>query len=627
MMAEVEGFSKERIDELAALLPQMIDSGMVTDESTAYELLKDEDPELYDLASQVFDTPSTISQHACGLAFGTRDRPLHLWVPSYRIASSDAVVTQYNMKYIEEMGLTKQDWLKLDTLKIMRRVLQLIGKDDRYLDEMPLDDKDTFELLREGKTEGVHSFQGATQRRGCIEVKPESIHDLVVIQALYRPSGTRTGFVTAYVNRRFGQEDWEPSNNPHIAANLADTFGLPIFQEQIMQAGADMGMSGAEIDDMYKAIKTAKGIGRGAEELFAAFKPTYMKYALKHTDKDSAEDDWRLFDAFQGYGFNRGHATSYALLGYRNGFLKTHHRREFYTSILEAYPDNPSFTAATIADGFKFEPPDVNSSAGGFSPGTTDKSIRIGLLRVRDVGVGAVGDIVRNQPFSSLDDLRERTSANKVDKTVVDNLRAIGALSPFGIKGDDDDVTSFQLLKFVPRKPVAFKGCKPQIRSRRGGSWTFRGLMTGFERFADKSFCAKMFWLPPLPMEENDKGEMVVSTKLLAKKASAMGSYYAWLLTAVDVNGLPFDLIVSDKKDSESKLVRLLAKQNAEPGLVICVEGQPTQPFLRGRPTGFRLWGIAGADDGNPQMWHCDEETAKLVSYLADEKRRERRAA
>jgi DNA polymerase-3 subunit alpha len=141
MMAEVEGFSKERIDELAALLPQMIDSGMVTDEATAYELLKDEDPELYDLASQVFDAPSTVSQHACGLAFGTRERPLNLWVPNYRIASSDALVTQYNMKYIEEMGLTKQDWLKLDTLRIMRRVLQLIGKDDRYLDEMPLDDK------------------------------------------------------------------------------------------------------------------------------------------------------------------------------------------------------------------------------------------------------------------------------------------------------------------------------------------------------------------------------------------------------------------------------------------------------------------------------------------------------
>jgi DNA polymerase-3 subunit alpha len=613
-MAEAQGFSKDRIDELAALLPQMIDSGMVKDESEAYALLKEEDPALYELASAVFDAPSGVGQHACGIAFGTHERPLDLWVPNYRIGSSDAVVTQYNMAAIEALGLTKQDWLKLDTLRIMAGTLRLAGRDDRYLRDIPLDDSATFALLRSGKTEGIHTFQGSVQREGCIEVKPESIDDLVAVQALYRPSGTRTGFTKTFCNRRFGREKWEPSRNPIVAEVLSETYGLPIYQEQIMEIGAKMGMTGAEIDDLYKAIKTAKGIGRGAAELFEQFKPVFMRYALKYADNEAAEDDWRLFDAFQGYGFNRGHATAYALLGYRSAYLKTHHQREFYISILEAYPDNPTYITAALRDGYKFEPPDINGSSGGFSPGRTQKAIRVGLLRVRDVGVGAVAEIMRGQPFRSLEDLRERTQAKSVDRTVVANLAAVGALESIGIKGEEDDATHFRLLNFCLNKPKVFEGVEPDLGRRyNGGSWRFRGLLRGVERYTDKSFCAKLFWIPP--------------GAEIHRKAAAMGGYYAWLLTVVDENGLPFDLIASDKKVQENETLQLLAAKNEDPGIVICVEGQCKQPFLPKRATGFQFWAISGAEDKNPQMWNADMEVANMVMYLAEQKRFARSAA
>lgn len=619
LMAESAGVSKERIDELAKLLPQMIDSGMVSDEEEAYELLREEVPELHGLAEQVFDAIGNVSQHACAFALGTEDRPLDEWVPDYLIASSNTLVTQYNMATIEALGFLKLDLLKLDTLSIMHNVARMLGKDMKWLDDILRDgpgsygiyDEPTYAMLRQGRTEGVHSFQGPTQRRGGIEVSVESDFDMVAVQALYRPSGTRTGFDKQFVNRKHNREDWEV-DHPLVAKTLNETYGLPIYQEQILEIGKDFGMSGEEIDDLYKAIKTAKGVGRGAAELFEEFKPTFMRYALEHMEEDDAEELWRLFDAFQGYGFNRGHATSYALLALKTAYLKAHYPQEFFTALLERYPDNPRYLAAAMSEGFAFESPDVNTSSGGFSRGTAKNTIQVGLLRVLGVGPGAVGEIVRNQPFASLDDLRERTQSNRVDSTVIENLGRVGALETLGIRGERDDVTDFELLKFCLRRPVAFRGCKPSMGRRNGGrSWQFLGLTTDVVPTTGKAFCAKLFWIPP------------VGNKLYSVKASAMGKFSAHLLTVVDVNGIPFDLIVAESKKTEGKLAKLLFE--FAQGAVICAEGQIAMPFLRGGNPGFKLWGITGAENGNPQMWHCTEETAKEVIRLAQEKRAQRR--
>lgn len=622
LMAEAAGVGEERIDQLAKLLPQMIDSGLVTDDEEAYELLKEEFPDLYDLVENVFDAVGNISQHACAYALGTEERPLSQWVPEYLIGSSDALVTQYNMKWIEELGFLKLDLLKLETLAIMHNIARMLGKDMRWLDQIMqtapgvYDDQDeaTYALIQEGRTEGVHTLQGTTQRRGGIEVAPESDHDMVAAQALYRPSGTRTGLDKAFVKRRHGREDWQ-SINEFVGQYLDETFGIAIYQEQIMEMGAGLGMSGEEIDDLYKAIKTAKGIGRGAKELFEAFEPTFRKYASKAMPEAEADELWKEWEKLQGYTFNRGHATSYAILALKMAWLKAHYPQEFYVAVLDRHPNNPRYLAAAMSDGFTFEAPDVNASGGSYARGSTDKSIRIGLARVKGIGPSAVQAIVRNQPFASVDDLRERTPGQSLKRPGIEALQRVGALESLGINGDKDDLADFLLMEFIPRKPTAFKGCKPKMPPRIGGSWQFLGLERGLKITHGKSFCAKRFWVPPVGKEKS----------IFTTKTSATGAYDAHLLTVVDENGIPFDLIVSTAKEAESKLIQILHKKAQ--GAVICAEGQISMPFLRGGNTGFKLWGLVGAEQGEPQIWHVPEDVPKMVTYLADQKRSQRRRA
>lgn len=619
MMAEAAGVPKERIDELAKLLPQMIDSGMVQDDEEAYTLLAEEyGVDIYSNAKRIFDQVGGVSQHACAFALGTEDRPLDMWVPQFRIGSSDSIVTQYNMKWIEELGFLKLDLLKLDTLSIMHSIARQLGKDMSWLDQiaMPqrgiyeLDDK-TLEMLQQGNTDGVHSMQGATQRRGCVEVVPESVMDLVAIQALYRPSGTRTGLDKNYVDRKHGREDWQ-SINKFVGRYLDETYGIAIYQEQIMEMAFGLGMSGEEVDDLYKAIKTAKGVGRGAKELFEAFEPTYRKYADKQMPKGEADELWAEWEKLQGYTFNRGHASSYAILAAKTAYLKCHHPQEFYVAVLERYPGMPRYLAAAIGDGFKFEPPDVNTSGRGFSRGSDDHSIRVGLVKINGVGDGAANAIVRNQPFASVDDLTERVGSRFIKQgekvNTIEILGDAGALQSLGMKADDTDETQFKLLNFVLRKPRAMKGCKPQLGNRRGGKWQFLGLERGVSITEGKSFCAKLFWIPPKP-------EFVTKT-------SPSGKWEAHLLTVVDENGIPFDVMVSKDKEHESNTLMALADCE---GAVVCLEGKVRMPFDRGMNPGFSMWGVAGSEAGNPQMWHTSEKIAKYIIKQAKAKASERR--
>lgn len=616
MMAEAAGVEQDKIDELAKLLPQMIDSGMVQSDEEAYEMLFEElGIDLHANAAAIFDQVGSVSQHACAFALGTRDRPIPDWVPAYRIGSSDAVVTQFNMKWIEELGFLKLDLLKLDSLSIMHSVARMLGHDINWLDKVAMPEPGIYELddeslamLRAGSTEGIHSFQGGSQRRGAIEVGVESVDDMVAVQALYRPSGTRTGNDKHYVDRKHGREDWS-STNEFVAGYLDESYGFAIYQEQIMEMAFGMGMSGEEVDDLYKAIKTAKGVGRGAKELFDKFEPTYRKYADKLWSKAEADEIWAQWDQLQGYTFNRGHATSYAIIAAKMAWLKCHYPQEFFVALLDRYPKNPRYLAAAIAEGFHFEPPDVNTSAKGFTRGRDTNAIQVGLLRIAGIGDGAANAIARNQPFASVEDLIERVGSRFIkqgDKVnTVEILGAAGALDSLGIAADDDDLAQFRLLDFVLQKPKAFKGKKPQLPKRSGGKWEFLGLSADAKPTWGKKFCAKLFWIP--------EGADFVT------KTSATGKYNAHLLTVIDINGLPFDLVVAEDKEHESRLVKYLHKKCQD--AVVCAEGQIAMPFLRGGNTAFRLWGISGAEDDNPQCWGITENDAKAISMIAKDKR------
>jgi DNA polymerase-3 subunit alpha len=618
-MAEAAGVEPEKINELAKLIPQMIDTGMVGSDQEAYEQIADElGIDIHQDAAAIFDQVGGVSQHACAFVIGTRDRSLADWIPRFRIGSSNALVTQYNMKWVEELGFLKLDLLKLDTLSIMHNIARALGKDIRWLEEVAMPepgiyeiDEDTAKLLREGRTEGVHSMQGSTQRRGCMEIGVETLEDLIVVQALYRPSGTRTGLADHYIQRRRGEEDWNEINE-FVGRYTNETLGIAIYQEQIMDMAFGMGMSGEEVDDLYKAIKTAKSVGRGAKEMFEQFEATFRKHAKGQMPRSEADELWQEWEKLRGYTFNRGHATSYAILAAKSATIITHAMQQSYSSLMERYPGNPRYLAAAVREGFKFERPDVNVSSAGFSRGSDDESIRVGLLRVNGVGPGAANAIVRNQPFADVDDLVTRCGSQVIKQgeklNTVQILADVGALESLGIERAKDDIRDFELLDFVPHRPKAFKGCKPSLGNRRNGKWQFLGLEKGVKITEGKAFCAKLFWIP--------------SGAAVETKASATGQYHSHLLTAIDVNGIPFDLRCGTDKKIEAAMLTELSKCS---GAVVCAEGQLAMPFLRGGNVSFKMWGITGAENGNPQAWHISKDTAKVLIGLAKSKAQSRR--
>jgi DNA polymerase III subunit alpha len=608
-VASALGIPKETQDEISKLLPQMIDSGMVDEDTDVYEVLKEDYPELYELTSGIFDSIKNVSQHACGWLFGTRDRPLSEWVPMYLIASSGRLVTQYDWKLSEEFGLVKGDFLRLKTLAVATRALRMIGKSPLDFHKIPVDDEETFEMIRVGATEGVHTLQGKENRRVAMEIEASSVHDVIKTAAIGRPALTREGKDKLYNARRRGEEIVE---YPHeiVEEILGPTFGIPVFQEQVMEICYACGMDDAGVDDVYQAIKKAKGVGRGAAEAFGKIKSRFLKAAKPIVGREIANTIWdNYIFSSRGYGFNKGHATSYGILAVRTAYLKRHHPAEYFTALLDVYSEKDRYISAARSEGFNFIPPSVNESQRGFNLDRHSGRIRVGLGRVKGLGPVATAEIVAGQPFHSFDDFKARTTRRALNSNRVETLAAVGALECFGVKGEHDDATEFEILGFCLKRPKAFKGCKPKHVGLRisDSGWEHLGLAKGFvQRTEGKSSVSKLFWIPPAAK--------------LQLKSSPWAQVKTWLFTVVDENGLPFDVMVNENKEEEVAVLKFLAGRCQ--GKVFCADGMIRQPFASDGPLGFRFFGISGAYNDDPQVWGITKRQAKAISELDKQKRR-----
>jgi DNA polymerase-3 subunit alpha len=613
MAASALGIPKDEQDEIAKLLPQMIDSGVVDEDVDIFTALKEEYPEIYDLTSSIFDSITSVSQHACAWVFGTRDRPVREWVPLYLIASSGTLVTQYDYKTIEDFGLVKGDFLRLKTLQVAANVMRMIGKSPLDFHKIPMDDAETYEMIRQGDVEGVHTLQGKETRKGLIEVQPENVHDLILTAALYRPANTREGKDKLYLERRRGLEKID---YPHeiVEAVVGPTHGVPVFQEQAMEIGYAAGLDDAGVDDIYQAIKKAKGQGRGAKEAFEKIRPTFIKACKKNlgVSKAVALEIWEFVKAFQGYGFNKGHATSYGVLPYKMAYLKCHHPREFFAALLDVFPEKTPYIAAARSHGFEFLPPDINRSSAGFTVDQlVENAIRVGLWKIKGLGPTGANQIVAGQPFSDYEDFKARTTRRAVNARRLEDLGAIGALESLGIKRDpEEDELQFSLLGFTLRRPRAFRGCKPKhVGSRVSDSgWRHLGRERGVALTDGRASVSKLFWIPP-------------GTKL-EKKASPWANVNVWLLTVLDENGLPFQLMVNADKEFDVRLIDFLFRKCK--GKVICADGCIRLPFLQNGPQGFRFFGITGSYDGDPQMFDVPKKYLIAVAELDRMKRNAR---
>jgi len=591
LAASALGMPKEEQDEIAKLLPQMIDSGMIDEDTDIFMALREDYPELYEIASGIFDSITSVSQHACAWVFGTLDRPVAEWIPLYLIASSGTLVTQYDFKTLEDFGLTKMDFLRLKTLDIAAEALKAAGKSPLDFHEIPDDDPAVFEMIRAGHVDGVHTLQGKETRRGVIEIGAESIRDLILAAALYRPANTREDKDKQYVARRRGEEDVD---YPHeiLEKILGPTLGLSVFQEQAMEIVYAAGGSDAFVDDVYQGIKKAKGAGRGAKEIFDKLEPKFIKLCRKHlkVSKRMAGVLWDYVKSFQGYGFNKGHATSYGLLGYRVAWLKWYHPAEYFAALLHVFPERGNYIAAARAEGYKLLPPDVNRSGRGWSLDKIENGIRAGIDKVFKVGPGGAGEIIAGAPFTDLDDFMARTTRTKIKAPTIDNLRRVGALTSLGVKGNSDDETQFEILGLCLDKPKAMKGCKPKhIKERVSSSgWKHLGRQKSIDFTEHRTSVSKLFWIPP--------------TAKFELKASPWANVKCYLLEVVDENGVPMHLMVNEDKNEIVRLITFLSEKCR--GCVFCADGMVRLPFIQNGLTGFRFFGITGAYNDDPQIWH-----------------------
>ena len=391
----------------------------------------DEVHRLVDLAVQLEGLNRNSSTHAAGVVIG--DRPLAQLVPLYRDPRSDMPVTQFDMKYVEDTGLIKFDFLGLKTLSVLKKAVQLLEKRDITIDLslLPWDDSEVYDLLQRGETVGVFQLESEGMRRTLAAVKPTNFGDIIALVSLYRPGPMDN--IPLFGRRKNGAESIEYPH-PKLEEILAETYGVFVYQEQVMQAAQVLaGYSLGDADLLRRAM--GKKDQKEMDQQRARFISGCAE--LSGIDAAKANELFDLIDKFAGYGFNKSHAAAYALLAYQTAWLKAHYPHEFYAASM-CFDMHQSEKLATFVDdlrraGYVLEGPDINHSEAEFTVERTEEgyAVRYALAGIRNVGEKAMDAIVAereaNGPFASLEDLFRRAPQGSMNRRQLEGLAAAGA--------------------------------------------------------------------------------------------------------------------------------------------------------------------------------------------------------
>jgi DNA polymerase-3 subunit alpha len=386
---------------------------------------------LFDMAKQLEGLPRHSSTHAAGVVIG--DRPLDQLVPLYRDPRSDMPVTQFDMKYVESAGLVKFDFLGLKTLSVLkeaRRLLALRGV-DVDLDALAWDDNAVYELLQRGETVGVFQLESEGMRRTLSAVKPTNFGDIIALVALYRPGPMDN--IPLFGARKNGREKIAYPH-PLLEGILAETYGIFVYQEQVMQAAqilAGYSLGGADL--------LRRAMGKKVQAEMDAQRDTFVKGCGEHNNINpkAANELFDLIDKFAGYGFNKSHAAAYALLSYQTAWLKAHYPHEFFAASMSFDSHQTDKLSIFIDDlrrlGIAAAPPSVNDSEADFSVGRTDEglAVRYALGALKGVGEKAMEALVAERhvkgDFASLDDFASRIDPKLLNRRQIEALAGAGA--------------------------------------------------------------------------------------------------------------------------------------------------------------------------------------------------------
>jgi len=421
------------VDRLAKLIPNHPTDPWTLERSlngvpeVAAEYRDPDVKRLFDLAMRLEGLPRHASTHAAGVVIG--DRPLDELVPLYRDPRSDMPVTQFDMKYVEAAGLVKFDFLGLKTLSVLKEGQRLLREQGVEVDfgALPWDDPAVYDLLQRGDAVGVFQLESEGMRRTLSAVRPTSFGDIIALVALYRPGPMDN--IPLFGDRKNGRV---PIEYPHplLEGILAETYGIFVYQEQVMQAAQLLaGYTLGQADLLRRAM------GKKIKSEMDAQRATFVDGCARHNNIPSAKANelFDLIDKFAGYGFNKSHAAAYALVAYQTAWLKEHHRAEFYAASMSfdmALTDKLAiFVEDVRRGGVDCLPPDINASNAFFT--VENGAVRYALGALKGVGEKAMEALVeereRGGPFVSLEDFAGRIDPRLLNRRQLESLAAAGA--------------------------------------------------------------------------------------------------------------------------------------------------------------------------------------------------------
>jgi DNA polymerase-3 subunit alpha len=446
------GLTYAEADRVAKAVPSELNISLERAVETSpplRELIAGDDrvDKLIGIAKQLEGVARHASTHAAGIVISRE--PLTDIMPLQRATDGRTTMTQFEMHACEALGLLKFDFLGLINLTILADAVDLIHSHrgvEVDVDNLPLDDKRTFELLSTGETTGIFQLEGSGMRRYVKDLRPTEVRDLAAMVALFRPGPMAN--IPAYIRRKHGEEGVTYLHES-LEPALRDTYGIFVYQEDIMTAAIAMAdYTGPEADNLCYAIRKKKESVLREHE--AKFKAGAKKKGIPPSVVDQV---FAAFEPFARYGFNKAHATCYGLIAYQTAYLKANYPVEFMTAVLNGFRERAEKVAAVVAEcrrlGIDVRPPDVQHSQAMFTvednaDGTS--AIRFGLVAVKNVGEGAIEAVVAARegrsetsddtgPFTSLDDLCRRVDLRTVNKRVAESLIKAGAMASLGSPG------------------------------------------------------------------------------------------------------------------------------------------------------------------------------------------------
>jgi DNA polymerase-3 subunit alpha len=409
-----------------------------------------EGKKILDFAKKLEGVARHSSTHACGVLITPKS--LTEYVPIQYASSSDkTIVSQYSLHPVEDLGLLKMDFLGLKNLTIIESALKIIKKTrglEIDIDNLNLDDQSSYELFQKGETTGVFQFESSGMKRYLRELKPTEFEDIIAMVALYRPGPME--WIPDFIKGKH-KEKKVVYLHPKLEPILARTYGVAIYQEQVMQIARSLaGFSPGEADVLRKAM------GKKIAALLAEQKEKFIDGCVKNgIHQELAEKVFSFIEPFAGYGFNRSHAACYAMIGYQTAYLKAHWPVEFMAALLTADQHDSDRVAIEIEEckamGIKVMPPDINESFDSFTvvtagtkenrearPDEQVNTIRFGLNAIKNVGENIVSVVIKerkqNGPYRDIFDLLERVQDKDLNKKSLESLIKSGALESFGTR-------------------------------------------------------------------------------------------------------------------------------------------------------------------------------------------------